>query len=425
MKMICAPEDQFSAPLNAGDLAVHLYGPVLGAGEVSIGATARHVIQRRKWKPAAHAWDFLSIALSIIAADTAVRRDLSPDGWTRQIELEIAVGDPDFWNSQRELLARQLQFLTTDIWTLTFRGGGILPVPPKKPNYLDQDCAVLLSGGLDSLIGTLDLCAEGKKPFAVSQVSTGDKQTQKYFASQIGGGLGRLQLNHNVKWSSENERSQRARSIIFFAYGVLAATAMLRYHAGKDVTLYVCENGFISINPPLTGSRLGSLSTRTTHPYYLTLLQELFDNAGLRVKLENPCQFLTKGEMIQQCADQPFLTRHAHTSTSCGRYARNGFMHCGRCLPCLIRRAAFHAAGMTDNTRYKYRDLSRDDSDHARYDDVRAAAMGVAALKAEGLNRWAGPALSATLLGDPAPYQGVVQRGMDELGAFLSASGVT
>ena len=29
------------------------------------------------------------------------------------------------------------------------------------------------------------------------------------------------------------------------------ATALARYHEGKDVTLYVCENGFISINPPL------------------------------------------------------------------------------------------------------------------------------------------------------------------------------
>jgi hypothetical protein len=65
---------------------------------------------------------------------------------------------------------------------------------------------------------------------------------------------------------SVNERSQRARSIIFFAYGVLAATALKRYHDGQPVTLYVCENGFIAINPSLTTARLGSLSTRTTHP---------------------------------------------------------------------------------------------------------------------------------------------------------------
>ena len=38
----------------------------------------------------------------------------------------------------------------------------------------------------------------------------------------------------------------------------------------NDVTLYMCENGFISINPPLTDARLGSLSTRTTHPVYLS-----------------------------------------------------------------------------------------------------------------------------------------------------------
>ncbi len=38
---------------------------------------------------------------------------------------------------------------------------------------------VLLSGGLDSLAGTIDLVkAHGSKPYAVSQVSQGDKQKQ-------------------------------------------------------------------------------------------------------------------------------------------------------------------------------------------------------------------------------------------------------
>ena len=426
MRIVCAPEDNDFAAGVSGDLDIVLFGHTDKLDTGSVGNTACNIIQHRKLQPAARAWDLLSIALSVIAADTGVRRGDSPDGWTRQLDLYVAVSDSAFWTTQSDLLIRQLKFLTTDIWTVTFLEGGVQPVPKKPPAKPDEDCVVLLSGGLDSLVGTIDLVnMHGRIPYAVSQVSQGDKKTQSFFASQIGGGLAHLQLNHNADCPGENERSQRARSIIFLAYGVLMATALERYHEGDEVTLYVCENGFISINPPLTGARLGSLSTRTTHPVYIRLFQKLLDAADLRVKLENPYQFKTKGEMLSGCADQPFLHKYAHASTSCGRYARNGYKHCGRCLPCLIRRAAFHAWGVEDKTSYVYLDLSRDDKDHARYDDVRSAAMAVAAAKAEGISNWAGPSLSATLLGDAAPYRDVVQRGLDELGDFLTTAGVT
>ncbi len=423
MRIVCAPEDYKAAP---GDLNVMLYGHADGPDTGAVGASVRHIIQHRKLEPAARTWDFLSIALSVVVADTAVRRDESPDGWTRQLDLHVAVGDPAFWTAQRDLLTRQLGFLTTDIWNVTFLDGGVQPVPPKSPARPEQDCIALLSGGLDSLVGAIELVkAHGRMPYAVSQVSMGDKQKQRFFASSIGGGLAHLQLNHNADCPGQNERSQRARSIVFLAYGVLTATALKRYHDGGRVTLYVCENGFISINPPLTGARLGSLSTRTTHPFFIRRFQELLDRAGLRVTLENPYQFATKGEMLSACADQTFLQKRAHTSTSCGRYARNGYKHCGRCLPCLIRRAAFHAWGTKDRTPYVFSKLSRNDKDHARYDDVRSAAMAVAAAKADGLSAWAGPALSTALLGDAAPYKSVVGRGLDELAAFLEAVGVT
>jgi len=425
MRIICAPEDHKFGAAGPDALNVMLYGHACGPELGAVGATARHIIQRRKLQPAARAWDLLSIALSVIAADTVVRRDQSPDGWTREIDLQVAVGDPAFWTAQCGLLTRQLAFLTTDIWDITFLEGGVQPVPPKAPLRPEQDSVVLLSGGLDSLIGAIDLVqAHGKTPYAVSQVSKGDKQKQAFFASQIGGGLAQLQLNHSTDCPGQNERSQRARSIVFLAYGVLTATALKRYHEGGRVKLYVCENGFISINPPLTGARLGSLSTRTTHPHYFHLFQELLDAAGLRVTLENPYRFATKGDMLRACADQPFLQKHAHTSTSCGRYARYGYKHCGRCLPCLIRRAAFHARGVKDKTFYVFAKLSRDDKDHAQHDDVRSAAMAVAAAKAEDLSNWGGPALSTALLGDAAPYREVVGRGLEELAAFLTTAGV-
>ena len=423
MRIVCVPEDYDTVVPPPCDLNVVLYGRTDNSDIGSIGATVRNVIQQCQLQPEIRAGDLLSIALSITAADTAARRNESPDGWTRQLDLHVAVSDPTFWNSQTDLLVRQLKFLTTDIWSITFLAGGVHPVPQKAIFKPDQDCVVLLSGGLDSLIGTINLVnAAGKVPYAVSQIPRGDKQTQISFASMIGGGLTHLQLNHNFRSPGQNELSQRARSFIFLAYGVLAATALARYHDGEEITLYVCENGFISINPPLTGARLGSLSTRTTHPIFISLFQQLLNNAGLRVKLENPYQFHTKGEMLQHCVDQAFLKKYAPTSTSCGRYARR-YKHCGRCLPCLIRRSAFYTWGVTDQTEYAYADLSQDDPNHARHDDVRSAAMAVATAKTDGISQWAASSLSTVLLDNVTAYQDVVGRGLHELEFFLRASG--
>ncbi len=52
-------------------------------------------------------------------------------------------------------------------------------------------------------------------------------------------------MNHNAAVPNpETPPSQRARSLIFVAYGILAATTLNQYHAGNGATLYVCENGF-------------------------------------------------------------------------------------------------------------------------------------------------------------------------------------
>ena len=120
--------------------------------------------------------DVLSLSLAVNAADLAVQRSSSPDGWTRELELQVAVCDPDFWNEQRELVERQLKFLTTDIWRVSFVGDGLLPAPPRRRTVATEDSVALLSGGMDSLVGALDLTGrDGLRPFAASQVAIGDK----------------------------------------------------------------------------------------------------------------------------------------------------------------------------------------------------------------------------------------------------------
>lgn len=422
MRLVCGPEG-FEIPAD-GALRVVLYGQPGAADRGSAGDAAKWEILRRKLEGAPRAWDLLSLALAVVTADFAGLRDRSPDGWTREFELDVAVADPAFWNGEAGALADALAFLKTDRWGLRFHGGGVLPAPPREAVRPEEDCVVLLSGGMDSLVGAIDLAAAGKKLFAISQTVRGDADKQVEFAARIRGGLNHLQLNHNAHAPGVEEASQRARSLIFIAFGVFAATALRRYHDGETVPLYVCENGFIAINPPLTGARLGSLSTRTAHPEFLDRLQVVLNAAGLRVRIENPYQAKTKGEMLLGCADQTLLRTEAFRSTSCGRFQRFNYKQCGRCVPCQVRRAAFLAWGVQDTTPYVYEPLGRDDADHARFDDVRSVAMAIAQVEADGLDNWLGPALGSPMIQDAPALKAMVRRGLEELKALHRAYGV-
>lgn len=419
MRLLCAPRT-FPFESDSQALQVVLYGPRDREcpERASVGAVVKRRFLREKLAVDRRAWDLLSLSLAVVTADLAEPRDYSPDGWTREFELEVAVTEPDFWASQASLLEGALAFLTTDRWRLRFIANGDAYETPAAPVLLPEDCVVLLSGGLDSLIGGIDLVRSGKKPLAVSQIVRGDADKQVQFAQRLGS-LKHLALNHNaVTPESQMSLSQRSRSLIFVAFGVAAATCLARYHAGEDVKLYICENGFIAINPPLTAARLGSLSTRTAHPLFLARVQSLLDACGLRVKLENPYRHLTKGEMLQACVDQPLLRELASSSTSCARFLRHGYRHCGRCMPCQIRRAAFLKWGIPDATAYAFEDIGKGGPEHAGFDDVRSVAIALAQVATDGLDAWVGSSLSRALLGDVAPLRDVVGRGLRELDAL-------
>ena len=427
MKLRCAPQEHAFPPPSPDSVNVVLFDRTPEGEFGMAGAAVKEAfLNEARLLPEGRAWDFLAIALGVLTADFAGHRDRSPDGWTREFELTVAVQDPAFWQTQIVSLVDALSFLTTDRWSLNFVGGGFVPQAPKKPSPLPQeDSVVLLSGGLDSLVGAIDLVAGGRVPFAISQIVRGDGDKQAEFAQRVGKSLRHLQCNHNIDVPDpETPPSQRARSIVFLAYGVAAATTLQRYQAGETIPLYICENAFISANVPLTPARIGSLSTRTTHPIFLKLVQGVLASAGLRVHLTNPYQFTTKGEMLVGCSDQALLKTLACASTSCGRFGHFGYKHCGRCVPCQIRRASFLKWGIADTTHYLYENLGIDDDDHARFDDVRAAALAVAEVEVDGLDAWIGTAFSSPHIEDADKLRDAVGRGLYELAALHARYGV-
>lgn len=420
MNFYCAPPSELRAPTK-DTVRVSLYEDIGQAGVGSAGTGLVKLCKRAQIGASLTAWDLVSIALAVVSADGGAPRATSPDGWTRDLSTTVALADPAPWVARKEAIERLLSFLTGDIWRLQFVGNGV--VPTISPVFAGpEEAVVLLSGGMDSLVGAIDAATAGRRLFAVSQVAAGDKTHQKRFASSIGGGLRHLQLNHNSRPPGSGENSQRARSFVFIAFGVLAATSLSTYAKGGRVDLLIPENGFISLNVPLTPMRIGSLSTRTTHPFYVREMQGVLDAVGLRVRLLNPYQHHTKGEMLAGCKDQALLKRLVDQSTSCGRFTRNNFTHCGRCVPCLIRRAAFNAWGRRDSTQYVYADLSVDDVRHKHFDDVRSVGMAIETVRLKGIDSWAGSALSSAQLGNLTPYRDLLKRSLKEIKQYLKSA---
>ena len=69
-----------------------------------VAATIPQDLRRAGVYPSAQAWDFLAVSLSVAAADFGCLRSESPDGWTRNIQLEVAVTDSVLWNTQATAL---------------------------------------------------------------------------------------------------------------------------------------------------------------------------------------------------------------------------------------------------------------------------------------------------------------------------------
>ncbi|WP_198155194.1 Qat anti-phage system QueC-like protein QatC [Candidatus Burkholderia verschuerenii] len=425
------PEAADLPPPNDRRIPVQLYG---ASAAKDMGAIGGSVIDRvsRIAAPLDHAaFDFLSLSLSlaVAAADTFADRSEAADGWAREINLVVALADPERWRPAQSLLEKALRFLSGDQWSLRFvEGGRPLPAPRTRVSnkLVLADCrsACLFWGGLDSAIGMLDLRAEGERSVLISHAYTHDAGRQAEILNRAGGATPRLALHANPtkRLDHNNDVRMRTRSFNFFAMGALvAATLSKNYLQGKAVPLYVPENGLIAINSPLTNRRIGALSTRTTHPHYMLLIQQVFDAVGLPVRLHNPYATLTKGEMIAECADQGALRSFVSRTVSCGKWKRSG-IQCGRCVPCLIRRASLYHAGWEDQTEYKassknLREVLKAGNDS---DDLMAMILAARRMDSRDVSSWI--AKTGPLPKDAAEQKAladVVSRGMAEVAQYL------
>lgn len=430
-KLVFHHKHQFLPPSNEGLIPVQLYGlSGQSRGDISIiGNPVIDKVKRLGVPISSQVMDFLTIALAVTAADTFVRRSETEDGWTRQISIQLPLHDPTRWISLKKDLERTLHFLSGDMWDFEFQENGY---PPPKPyrhrdgfhllrlRGLDSVC--LFSGGLDSAIGAIDLLTQGRAPLLLSHAYKGDKTHQDLIALELTGRYSRFEVNADPHlYNGETDITMRTRSLNFLAFAAVGAAAVQAVSQQEEVDLFVPENGFISLNAPLTTRRIGTLSTRTTHPHFIDSIQRIFEAAEIPCRIINPYQFKTKGQMTAECQNRKLLVDIVPSTVSCSHWKRSN-QQCGICVPCIIRRAALYAGGIKENTKYTFDSVLDVLSEIDRRDDLLALRIAVTQKTTRKLGAWiaeSGP-LPTLVFRD---FQRVFLDGLNEVEAFLKAEG--
>ena len=308
--------------------------------------------------------EFAYFCAVIYGCDRAIKRETgNGDRWTRELSVEIPVDDLDRWEGCKEMGEKMLEFLTGDIWHLSFVSDSVplfgYHFRNTRSNFRIKKRAKgstvsLFSGGLDSITGIIDWLEENPDELLIL-ASTYDHQAESAKSDQerILPHLNSAYPNRTTRFVARSglltkgdDINFRSRSLTFLGNGVLAASFI-----GKDTKILIPENGAIALNFPLSRSRSGSLSTRTAHPHYINQFNQFLAALGFSYYVINPYQFKTKGEIINECQNQSFLQTVYTKSVSCGKRGY-GKIHwhdkqakaCGHCVPCIFRQAAVNFA---------------------------------------------------------------------------------
>ncbi|MBI5646614.1 MAG: 7-cyano-7-deazaguanine synthase [Ignavibacteriae bacterium] len=281
----------------------------------------------------------------------------------------MKVRDFDFWSQPAvgTALAVALTFMTGDAeYQFEFEPGHKTPAADlfdreKALPPADNEVRVaLFSGGLDSLVGTLDLLsfAEGHGVYLVSHASNpGAKKTQrgliKRLQNEFPSRVYQYLFESRLRGIKARDETQRSRSLLFCSIAFAVS-----YVAGSG-HIHLFENGITGINFPRRQYLINARASRTTHPKTISLLEDLFSLVAERdINILNPLLRLTKTDVVRRLRDHRLAELYPST-VSCGvtRGAQGARKHCGICNQCVDRRFAAYAAGIGDydgGTDYVY-----------------------------------------------------------------------
>ncbi|MGB8275959.1 MAG: 7-cyano-7-deazaguanine synthase, partial [Alphaproteobacteria bacterium] len=316
-----------------------------------------------QWQPVLY--DALLVAAAVEFCDKTKRRPARV--WGRNIELRIPVHEPDRWNQQDVAAALHdaLNFLTGDLWQISFYGRRHAETPPRQWLFrLHNDVSAVLpfSEGLDSravagimgrkLGDKLVRVRLGTKDFDDGKLS----RHRRPFTS----------VPYNVRRGEKAfvESSARSRG---FKFALISGLAAYLANAGRVI---VPESAQGALGPTLVPVGHAYVDYRS-HPLFTVRMERfLLALLGYGVKFEFPQLWQTKGETLTQFITECEDGQSAWASTwSCWQQNRqvpvdHKKRQCGICAACMLRRLSVHAAGLSEPvTTYVWEDLSADSFD--------------------------------------------------------------
>jgi len=312
--------------------------------------------------------DLYRIASTVYMVDLQLTRPTRNQ--SRTINVLMSVSNKSKWDGQKRHLESMLRFLSGDNFNFHFVQGKF---PDKEFDFAEnesQKAISMFSGGLDSLSGVSWLIKQNIQPVIVSHDSSSKKTThiQNTLYTELKKIIKDLEIIQ-IKARSTlrgKELTQKARSFLYLSLGSMIALEL----GIKKVFLF--ENGILALNIPISISRVFT-NTKTAHPKFLADFNKLIDSLfPSSITIENPFVIRTKGEIVQELDNDEFKPMIKETITCSHAFKlqiQKGVTakHCGKCIPCILRRASVHHANLWDyDDEYAYNIL--DEFDNLEYD---------------------------------------------------------
>lgn len=310
--------------------------------------------------------DFLDLGAVVYLTDIQIKRKSNLE---RELGILLPVRNLSRWDKARNDLEQAIAFLGRDKVKLYFmerkktRG---FAIPSSKAST--NRCVCLFSGGIDGLAGAVWALEQGFAPVFVSHYASwmighlqkrlieSLSQIYKRDLPHVGIMIGKKSkkgVRYRLPYSPKSPMKQNLRA---FMYLSIASTVAIELGIDR---IFMFENGPMALNPIVSEARV---NTRAVHPRLLELYNKLLNTvSGGKFQIENPFLYWTKGEVTKLLAKKGVSDLLAKT-ISCWKWfivppmakMRNlekpkGCFHDGECIPCLIRRASAHHAGLSDH----------------------------------------------------------------------------
>lgn len=293
--------------------------------------------------------------------------------WSRTIQIRLAIREVERWRDPevQRRLQNYLYINTGDKWQFEFVPLAVPASQVIRQEYLQLDLqdtlrrrypevrVSLFSDGVDSLSGL----AYQLNEYPQSRIVLISFNTSNCITARQGRMLDELPhemrerithipLSLKVRaGKARQEKSLRSRGFMF-----LAAASAASYLLGRS-EFFVWENGIGAFNLPFDRSQFIGHNTRAVHPRSLASFTHFLEALlGRPFLINNHFQFLTKGEVCRNLADEPWRNLISQSFT-CGHRQRvkdDGHQHCGICNSCILRRQGLYIAGLASDDTTKY-----------------------------------------------------------------------